>query len=184
MSSATAVYCQPRQGVVMNEDSSRAQGQEYQQRMNGTGAGDMPTGYRSCPFCHSVIPWESERCPTCGRVLIERVGSVRSQSVPSLSRSPGLASRWSSGIRRVLARVRQAVRRIGRPIWTGTSSATGGSWATTSRGTSWSMFQPAQRFARSQWPGFTPAPTERERQILFITSAVMIIVFLIALIIR
>ncbi|MFZ2414046.1 MAG: hypothetical protein WAW16_07495 [Candidatus Cryosericum sp.] len=165
----------------MNEDSSRAQGQEYQQRMNGTGAGDIPTGYRPCPFCHSVIPWGSERCPTCGRVLIERVGPVRSQAVPSLSR---LAVRWSSGIRPVLARVRQAVRRIGRPTRTGTSSATGGSWATTSRGTSWSMFQPAQRPVRSRWLGSIPPPTERERQILFIASAVMIIVFLIALIIR
>jgi hypothetical protein len=42
--------------------------QDLQQSMNGT-EGDMPTGYRPCPFCHSVIPWESERCPSCGRVF-------------------------------------------------------------------------------------------------------------------
>ena len=182
MSSATAVYFRLRQGVVMDEDSSRAQGQEYRRAMNGTG-GDMPTGYRPCPFCHSVIPWGSERCPSCGRVLIER-GSRLSPASPLLSRSPGLASRWFSGIRPVVARVRQAVRRTGRSPWTGTSSAAGGSWLTTSRGTSWSMFQPAQRLASPRWLGSTPAPTERERQILFIASVVMVVVFLIALIIR
>jgi len=47
------------------------------QRANGTG-GDMPTGYRPCPFCHAVIPWASERCPSCGRVLI----SGRASALP------------------------------------------------------------------------------------------------------
>jgi len=78
----------------MDYGPSHAQGQDYQQRTNGTG-GDMPTGYRPCPFCHSVIPWESERCPSCGRVLIERVGPGSSQRPPSVSRSAGRTSWWS-----------------------------------------------------------------------------------------
>jgi hypothetical protein len=46
------------------------------------------------------------------------------------------------------------------------------------------MFQPARFPARSWWLGSIPTPTEQERQILFIASALMVVVFLIALIIR
>ena len=84
----------------MDYGPSHAQGQDDQQRTNGTG-GDMPTGYRPCPFCHSVIPWESERCPSC-------------------------------------------------------------SW----------------------WRGSIPTPTEHERQILFIASVLMVVLFVVALLIR
>jgi len=180
MSSATDVYCLPRQEVVLDDGSSHTQGQEYQQRTNGTG-GDLPTGYRPCPFCHAVIPWESERCPSCGRVLIERVGRAPLQTPSTGSRAARFTSWWSSGVRPALARMRQAVRRIGRPMGTGVSSAT---WATTSRGTSWSVFQPARHPPRSRWLGSVPAPTERERQILLIASALMVVLFVIVLLSR
>jgi hypothetical protein len=36
---------------------------------------------------------------------------------------------------------------------------------------------------RPRWLGSIPTPTERERQILFIASALMVVLFLIALII-
>jgi hypothetical protein len=108
------------------EEEHRDKTQSYlRQRMNGTG-GDMPTGYRPCPFCHAVIAWQSERCPSCGRVLVERVGS----------------------------------------------------------GPSWSVFQPARRSAHSRWLRSIPATTERERQILLIASAVMVLFLLISLVIR
>jgi hypothetical protein len=87
----------------MDYGLSHVQGQEYQQRTNSTG-GDMPTGYRPCPFCHSVISWESERCPSCGRVLIERVGSGPSQTPLSVSRLARRTSWWSAGVHPVLAR--------------------------------------------------------------------------------
>lgn len=183
MSTATAVYCLPRQGVVMDYGPSHAQGQDYHQRTNGTG-GDMPTGYRPCPFCHSVIPWESERCPSCGRVLIECVGFGSSETPPFVSRPARRASGWSASARLALARARNALLRTWQHVWTGTQSAPSDTWATTSRGTSWSMFQPVQRRARSWRLGSFPTPTERERQILFIASALMVLLFLIALIIR
>ena len=167
----------------MDQGPLHAQGQEYQQRTNGTG-GDMPTGYRPCPFCHSVIPWESERCPSCGRVLIERVVPSPPQTPPSVSRATERTSWWSVGVRPVLARLRNAVLRAGQRSWTRVRSTSRESWSTTSRGTSWSAFQPARSPSRSWWRGSIPAPTERERQILFITSALMVVLFLIALIIR
>src|SRR5450756_322412 len=37
--------------------------QDLRQSMNGS-CGDIPSGSRPCPFCHSVIPWESET-PYC-----------------------------------------------------------------------------------------------------------------------
>ena len=183
MSSATAVYCLPRQGVVMDYGPSHAQGRDYQQRTNGTG-GDMPTGHRPCPFCHSVIPWESERCPSCGRVLIERVGRGPSQTPPSVSRSARRISWWSASACPALARVRNAVLHAGRRLWTRVRSAPRDSWSTTSRGTSWSAFQPARSPARSWWLRSIPAPTEQERQILFIASALMVVLFVVALLIR
>jgi len=167
----------------MDYGPSHAQGQDYQQRTNGTG-GDMPTGYRPCPIYHSVIPWESERCPSCGNVLIERAGPGPSQMPPSVSRSARRISWWSASVRPVLARVRRTVRRAERRPWTGMRSATGGSWSTASRGTSWSAFQPARHPARSWWLGSIPAPTERERQIFLIASALMVVLFLFALLSR
>lgn len=183
MSTATAVYCLPRQGVVMDEGPSHVQGQDYQQRTNGTG-GDMSTGYRPCPFCHSVIPWESERCPSCRRVLIERVAPGPSQKPPSASRSVRWTSWWSTGVRPVLARVRNAVRRAGKRSWTGMRSAPRDSWSTTSRGTSWSAFQPERSPARSWWLGSIPTPTEQERQILFIACSLMVVLFVVAFLVR
>lgn len=180
MSSATALYCLTRQGVVMDYGPSHAQGQDDQQRTNGTGR-DMPTGYRPCPFCHAVIPWESERCPSCGRVLIERVGPGPSQTPPSVSHSATRTSWWSAGVRPVLARMRHIVLQVGRSPWPGMRSAPRDMWSTTSRGTSWSPFQPARHPARSWWPGSIPAPTEQERQILFITSVLMVVLFIVAL---
>jgi hypothetical protein len=164
----------------MDDGSLHAQGQEYQQRTNGTG-GDMPTGYRPCPFCHAVIPWQSERCPSCGRVLVERVGRSPLQIPSTGSGATRFMSRWSSGKGPVLARVREAVRRIGRPKGTGVSSAT---WSTTSRGTSWSVFQSNRHPPRPWWLGSVPAPTDRERQIVLIASALMVALFLVALLAR
>jgi hypothetical protein len=164
----------------MDDGSLHAQGQEYQQRTNGTG-GDMPTGYRPCPFCHAAIPRESERCPSCGRVLIERVGRSPLQIPSTGSRAAGFTPWWSSSIGSALARVRQAVRRIGRPMGTGVSSAT---WATTSRGTSWSVFQPTRHPTRPRWLGSIPAPTERERQIVLVASVLMVGLFVVALLFR
>jgi hypothetical protein len=57
-------------------------------------------------------------------------------------------------------------------------------WSTTSRGTSWSAFQPARFPARSWWRGSIIAPTDQERQILFIAIALMVVVFVAALLIR
>ena len=167
----------------MDSGPSHEQGQDYQQRTNGTG-GDMLTGYRPCPFCHAVIPWESERCPSCGRVLIERVGPGSSQTPPSVSPSAGRTSWWSASVRPVLARVRQAVQRIGRPTWTGMRSAPRDTWTTTSRGTSWLMFQPVRHPSRSWWRGSIPAPTEQERQIVLVASALMVGLFVVALLCR
>jgi hypothetical protein len=167
----------------MDYGLSHAQGQDYQQRTNGAG-GDMPTGYRPCPFCHSVIPRESKRCPSCGRVLIECVGPGPSQTPASVSRSVGRTSWWSVGVRPVLARVRNAVLRAGQRSWTRVCSTSRESWSTTSRGTSWSVFQPARHPSRSWWLGSIPVPTERERRILFIATALMVVLFLIALLVR
>jgi len=63
-------------------------GTEEQHQANGTSR-DMPTGFRPCPFCHSVIPWGSETCPSCGRVLIERVAA----------RPPTPSDSWSTTTR-------------------------------------------------------------------------------------
>jgi len=183
MSHATAVYCLLRQGVVMDYGPSHAQGQDYQQRTNGTG-GDMPTGYRPCPFCHSVIPWESERCPSCGRVLIERVGPDPLQTPASTYRPARRISWWSASVTPMLARARNAVVRAGQRFSTRMRSAQRDSWATTSRGTSWSVFQSVSNPVRSWWRGSFPRPTEHERQVLFIASVLMVVLFVVALLIR
>ena len=157
--------------------------QDLWQSMNGS-CGDIPSGSRPCPFCHSVIPWESERCPSCGRVLIERVGPDPSQTPASVSRSARRISWWSTGVTPVLARVRNAVRRAGKRSWTGMRSAPRDSWSTTSRGTSWSAFQPERSPARSWWLGSIPTPTEQERQILFIACSLMVVLFVVAFLVR
>jgi hypothetical protein len=166
----------------MDSGSPRAQGQEYQQRTNGTG-GDLPTGYRPCPFCHAVVPWESERCPSCGRVLIESMRRGPSQTPSSVSRSARQTSWWSASVAPVLARIQQTVRQIGRAWRRGRRYAPRDSWATTSRGISWSVFEPARCPTHSRWPGSIPAPTQRERQIFFVASVLMVVVFLVALVI-
>jgi hypothetical protein len=153
------------------------------QSMNGS-YGDMPTGYRPCPFCHVVIPWESERCPSCGCVLVEHVGSSSSKTPSSIPRPAQLTSWWPAGARPVLVCVRNAVVRAGQRSWTRERSTPRDSWSTTSRGTSWSAFQPARFPARSWWQGSIPTPTEQERQILFIASALMVVLFVVALLIR
>lgn len=183
MSSVTSVYCLSRQEVAVECGPLYVQGQDDQQRTNGTG-GDMPTGYRPCPFCYAVVPWESERCPSCGRVLIAHKRSGSSRTPSSASSRAGFTSWWSAGVCPVLARVRNALLRAWKRLWTGTQSAPSDTWATTSRGTSWSAFQPARFPARSWWLGSIPTPTEQERQILFIASALMVVLFVVALLIR
>ena len=160
------------------------------QRMNGTG-GDLPTGYRPCPFCHAVIPWESERCPSCGRVLIERVGNVPAQAPPRASRSQRRAPWWTTRTDAVLARLRTAVMRVQEVVHRARhqincSLGVGGftrqdPWATTSRGTSWSVFQSTGRPVRTWWPRSLPRPTQRERQIFLVGAFLMVIVFVIVL---
>ncbi len=165
----------------MDYGPPRVQGQDDRGWTNGTG-GDMPTGYRPCPFCHAVIPWESERCPSCGRVLVERVGLPGFSKTPSSSApSARPASRWSAGVGLLLARMRHTTAQAGWCPWTGIHSASRDTWTTTSRGTSWSVFQPIRHPVRSWWQGSIPAPTEQERQILFVASALMVILFLAAL---
>jgi hypothetical protein len=74
--------------------------------------------------------------------------------------------------------------RVVRRSWMGVCSAPRDSWSTTSRGTSWSVFQSARFPARSWWRGSIIAPTDQERQILFIAIALMVVVFVAALLIR
>jgi hypothetical protein len=100
---------------------------KLRQSMNGS-CGDISSGFRACPFCCAVIPWESERCPSCGRILIERV-------VPSPSQTPPSVSRSAASVRLVLARMRHTVLRVGWS-WMGMRPAPRDTWATTSRGTS------------------------------------------------
>jgi hypothetical protein len=153
------------------------------QSMNGS-CGDIPSGFRPCPFCHAVILWESKRCPSCGRLLIGRVGPGPSQTPPSVARPTRRASWWSARVRPVLARARHAVLPGGWRSSDGVLSAPRNSWTTTSRGTSWSAFQLARSPARSWWLGYIPAPTERERQIFLIATALMVVLFVVALLVR
>lgn len=175
----------------MEEEHRDSGAPDMWQRANGTG-GDMPTGYRPCPFCHAVIPWASERCPSCGRVLIERAG-VRPSRIPQ-SKSPSQMrdSWWRTRthivvvhFRKAAMAVQAAMRRAGYQInrFLGIGGASRRDpWATTSRGTSWSVFRPAARPTRSWWPTSLPRPTQRERQILLVTALVMGILFVVALI--
>jgi hypothetical protein len=46
------------------------------------------------------------------------------------------------------------------------------------------VFHLAQLPVRSWWQGSIPAPTERERQIFFVASALMVVLFVVALLSR
>lgn len=163
----------------MDQDRWNTRGIDEQQRTNGTSR-DMPTGFRPCPFCHSVIPWTSEICPSCGRVLIERVGPTRqstAQRVPSRS-----SSWWSRVVARRIARLRSDIRAaLAHGGSAARSSARSDSWSTTTRGTSWSVFQPASRPSRPWWPRGLPQPSDRERIIFLAAAGVMILLFLLLL---
>lgn len=163
------------------------------QQTNGT-VGDVPTGYRPCPFCHAVIPWESERCPSCGRVLIERLGNAPAQAPPRAPRSQRRVPWWTARTDAAAARLRRAAMtvngatrraryQIGRSLGIGRFSGRD-SWTTTSRGTSWSVFQRAGLEARSWWPRSLPRPTQREHQIFLVAALLMTLLFLFALISR
>jgi hypothetical protein len=84
----------------------------------------------------------------------------------------------------MLAQARNAVVRAGQRFSTRMRSAQRDSWATTSRGTSWSVFQSVSNPVRSWWRGSFPRPTEHERQVLFIASVLMVVLFIVALLIR
>lgn len=174
----------------MDEEHGRG-GQDMWRRASGTG-GDMPTGYRPCPFCHAVIPWGSERCPACGRVLIERVGASGPQTPQGRPYAPARASWWArqtDDVKRRLRRAALAVQGVGRSVSIQINRILRGAgpsdlWRTTSRGTSWSVFQPAGRSVHSWWPRSLPRPTGRERQVLIGACILMIILFLAALLSR
>lgn len=167
----------------MDEEYPDKMQPNLRQSMNGS-CGDIPSGFRPCPFCHAVILWESERCPSCGRLLIERVGFGASQTPPSVARPSRRASWWSARVRPVLARARHAVLPGGRRCSDGVLCAPRDLWATTSRGTSWSAFQLTRPPARLWWLGSIPAPTEREGQIFVIATALMVVLLVVALLVR
>jgi hypothetical protein len=154
-------------------------GTEEQRQTNGTSR-DMPTGFRPCPFCHSLIPWASETCPSCGRVLIERVAATQR---PTTRRIPSrLPSWWTRVAAPRLARLHSAIRSaVTHGGFAAPSSAPSDSWSTTTRGTSWSVFQPASRPSRRWWPRGLPQPSDRERIIFLAAAAVMVILFLLLL---
>lgn len=160
----------------MNQEQWNSQGTNYQRQTNGTG-GDMPTGFRPCPFCHSVIPWDSETCPSCGRVLIERVVTTQQPTTRRIPSKP--SSWWTRTVAPRLAHLYAMIRSNAmRGRFSERASATRDSWSTTTRGTSWSVFQPAGRPSRSWWPRGLPQPSDRERIVFFAAVAVMVVVFL------
>lgn len=154
-------------------------GKEEQRQVNGT-SHDVPTGFRPCPFCHSVIPWGSETCPTCGRVLIERVASTQQLTTRRVPASP--PGWWTKVMAPRLARLRSGVKSVmTHGGLASRSSVPSDSWSTTTRGTSWSVFQPASHPVRAWWPRGLPQPTDRERIIFLAAAAVMILLFLLFL---
>lgn len=175
----TAVYCRCRQEDAMDQGRWNLRGTEEQRQTNGTSR-DMPSGFRPCPFCHSLIPWASETCPSCGRVLIERVETTQQPTAQRvLSRS---SSWWSRVVAPRIARLRSSIRGTVTHGWhTAPSSPPSDSWSTTTRGTSWSVFQPASRPSRQWWPRGLPQPSDRERVIFLAAAAVMVILFLLLL---
>jgi len=152
-------------------------GTEEQHQTNGTSR-DMPTGFRPCPFCHSVIPWGSETCPSCGRVLIERVGTTQ----PPEQTTPSRSSRWWSRV--VVPRFADlwsSIRTMSARGGSARQTAPSDSWTTTTRGTSWSVFQPASSPLRRWWPRGIPQPSDRERIIFLAAAAIMVALFLLLL---
>lgn len=165
----------------MNQEEWNSQGADYRRQTNGTG-GDMPTGFRPCPFCHSVIPWDAETCPSCGRVLIERVATSRSPTQAQKVAS-GSPSWWTRTVGPRLAHANAVIRSaMTGDRFTARPASVRGSWSTTTRGTSWSVFQPAGHPSHSWWPRSLPRPTDRERTTLLVTTVAMVILFLAALI--
>jgi hypothetical protein len=88
-------------------------------------------------------------------------------------------------LRKPASAVQAAARRIkfqiNRSPGIGGSSGPG-PWATTSRGSSWSVVQRTPRGTRSWRPASLPRPMQRERQILIVGGLLMGIIFLIAII--
>ena len=160
----------------MDQEQWNTRGTDEQQRTNGT-SHDMPTGFRPCPFCHSVIPWTSETCPSCGHVLIERVGTTRPAAPRAPARSSG--SWWSRVVAPRFARLRSSIRTMITRGGFARPSTPSDSWSTTTRGTSWSVFQPASRPSRRWWPRGLPQPSDRERIIFLTAAAVMVVVFVV-----
>ncbi len=164
----------------MQQDRRDSQWTEAQWHMDGT-SHDMPTGFRPCPFCHSVIPWESETCPSCGRVLMERMG-MDHVSAPRKDPSAPRAQRKNEVVFR-LARLRAVVHSWMTHICGASRpSASGDAWSTTSRGASWQVFRPASPASRPWWPRSIPAPTDRERTIVLVAAGILIALFLLALV--
>ena len=160
----------------MDQEQWNTRGTDEQQRTNGT-SHDMPTGFRPCPFCHSVIPWTSETCPSCGHVLIERLEPTQQPAAP---RAPSRSSSWwSRVVVPRLADLRSSVRAMVTRAGFVRQSAPWDSWTTTTRGTSWSVFQPASRPSRPWWPRGLPQPSDRERIIFLTAAAVMVVVFVV-----
>jgi len=141
--------------------------------------GDIPSGYRLCPFCRAVIPWGSERCPSCGRVLVERSAPGGAQAGPGGQQAVQV-SWWARVVVPAWQRMRASVQK-----WLGRARRTSDArWNTTSRGTSWSVFRPAAAPTRTWWHGLVPAPTPQERHILVTAAAVMVGLLLVALLLR
>jgi len=141
--------------------------------------GDIPSGYRPCPFCRAVIPWGSERCPSCGRVLVERSVLGAAQAGPSGQQTAGLT--WWA---RVAVPTWRRMRASAQSWWRRTRRTSESPWSTSSRGTSWSVFRPADAPTRTWWHGLVPAPTPQERRILLTVASLMVGLLLLALVLR
>ena len=138
---------------------------------------DMPSGLRSCPFCHALIPNDIETCPSCGRILVERFDTgARKTAQPARGRRE--PSQWRRTLTVQLARATSAVRG-----WLELRTRPVDDRRTTmSRGESWSVFRPVGNPRAAWWPGSMPAPSEGERRAFIITAAIMVFLFIAALI--
>ncbi len=160
----------------MNENSWNTQKVDTERQMNGTGR-DMPSGLRSCPFCHALIPKDVEACPSCGRILFERfdAGTQKAAQPERRRREP---PQWRRTLTAQLAHAASAVRG-----WLEPRTRPGDDRRTTmSRGESWSVFRPVERARSAWWPGSMPAPSEGERLTFITAAAIMVILFIAALI--
>ena len=153
--------------------------QHQEQSWTDRTGGDIPSGYRPCPFCRAVIPWGSERCPSCGRVLIERRVPGGAQAGPGGQRAARLTW-WARVAAPAWRRMRVSVENR----WRGARRTSQAQWNTTSRGASWSVFRPGAAPTRSWWHGLVPAPTPQERRILVTATVVMVGLLLLALVLR